>query len=1724
MPSSSCKREHTSVNISLVISVAVFCLVLIMLFLARSGKADAGFGQPVTLGPPQFVSTGSGPSSISFFSTGFHDAVLAITNNGNDTVSVVQQDFLGGSFQPATNYSLPAGAQPQSVAVATRFTGTFVLQNFIAVADTGINKVSVLLKTQSTADTYNPPVNYDVGTAPRDVAIGRIVGDDNFDIVTANFGSNNVTVLTGKSDGTFGNAVSITVNTQPTAVALGTIDNNASTDIVTCSSTGLITVLRANSGGTFTAFTYVGTIGARDIALDDFDQDGDLDVVTANGGSNNVSVLINDGSGGFSFADSYPAGLNPRSVAIGDLNLDGKPDLAVASAGNGLNLLLNNGDGTFGPPVNFSMGQSPFGVAVGSFQPGKIDVATANNGDGTVAIRLNTTVPLLSFASPSPAPANPQPYSVAAFNRFGKPGVAVTNNDPVKSFVSVLYKPIPVPPFNSVFGAPTNYALLPGSQPEQVVAGNLGQISIPSLVVALPNANKVAILLGNSDDSFQPPFYKDVGTFPRSVALADFNSDGNLDIAAANFASFTVSMLFGNADRTFQDAFTIAGVLSANPEFIVAGDFNNDGKADIATCNSGPPDHNKVNVLLGNGNGSFQPLQVYTVGLNPRFMTTGDFNQDGNLDLAVSDTGQNKVSVLLNNGSGVFQPASHYPVGLHPNYIATGDFNLDGETDLAVSNGDSRTFSVLLNNGEGTFKDALSFPVGLGPIGITVGDFDFDNKPDVVTANHGDGTISLVLNTLTPLIPAPPNDNFANAEVLDGFSGRTVGTNVGATTETNEPTISIAGSASVWYRWTAPADGGVTIDTFESSIDTLLAVYTGNNLATLTTIASNNNDLSPAGDARVTSKVKFNAVSGTTYKIAVAGFGVLARGNLSLNWTLLPPPANDDFANAQTISGASGVVAGTNAGATKEQGEPNHADNPGGASLWYRWTAPSDGPFTFNTSSSKISCNTNANGCSYDTLLAVYRGASLQEISQPQNLVAKNDDEPQRVTSLVSFPATAGTTYQIAVDSKGNPKSDIVLSWFAGVSSHDSFATALQITGSSGSSSSQPGSNGETWFRWVAPESGTVTFFAKEFVNPIQPTFEFPSTLSVFSVSGQSTSSLIGKNTGPCTTEFANRFCDSSHVTFSAVAQAEYAIQIFNPLGTIGLASLSWSFGAAPPTTLTNDTFAAARIITGFGNGPSPISFNNSTATKEAGEPNHGGNPGGHSLWFDWTAPGTFQVSFSTAPQNFQNIFIAAYTGTTVSTLSSVAEGSPSITFGAVKDTTYHIAVDSQSTGSGLLSWTPTNAPPNDLFVNAQLLDGSSGKVLGTNINATPENGEPFHIGFSAGSSIWYSWTAPSNGFFTFDTNGSDTNTVLALYSGSVLGSLSPVVSNDNESSTFPIVTTSRVTFFALAGQNYKIAVSGSTGTIRLQWGATRKIGGRITNIRGVGIASITVSLTGHETRTRVTDSQGFYNFSDVPEGGTYVVTPSTASYTYDVASRTYSPTADITDANFVALTPVYSIQGRITAGGVGVANITVKVTGTINTSVLTNAQGAYSFPTLTTNGDYTITASSPLFTFSAFSILKDRYFFPSLNDNYAGVDFTATAVPNPPPQILLEDPADTPNQVAAVDAILMVRDPFPVVNSANLLIGPDLNTRVLIFVSNLQLAAGETPAVIVVHLVDSNMQPFDVAAENFSTLAGFDFSQLTFRLPNGLAPGTCTIEVRAHGQVSNTGTIRIRP
>ncbi|MGH7968759.1 MAG: pre-peptidase C-terminal domain-containing protein, partial [Limisphaerales bacterium] len=408
---------------------------------------------------------------------------------------------------------------------------------------------------------------------------------------------------------------------------------------------------------------------------------------------------------------------------------------------------------------------------------------------------------------------------------------------------------------------------------------------------------------------------------------------------------------------------------------------------------------------------------------------------------------------------------------------------------------------------------------------------------------------------------APGNDNFVNAQVLSGNAGTVVGSSVGATKEPGEPDhAGNAGGSSVWYVWTAPSTGNWRFDTSGSSFDTVLAVYTGSAVAALSLVSSNDDSgggvtsqvsfdaaggtsyliavdgydgvsgnivlnwaftgnlpaitgfSPPSGGAGTAvtinganfggaKAVRFSGVSTPTFTVATSaqiiatvpdGAGTGPISVTTSNGTAQSvtsfiisgnAPANDNFAQRASIVGSPVTVTGSNVGATKEPNEPAHAGNPGGASVWWSWTAPANGTYAITT-----------RGSSFDTILGLYVGSSVSSLA----LVAANDDGPNMGTaSLVSFTATAGTTYQIAVDGYGGASGDIILSvypavtpqdvYFTGFESFEGYNTFFTLAGQNGWTAFGAGQNGvvydyfydfsqQAYIGFASPVSGTNLF------------------------------------------------------------------------------------------------------------------------------------------------------------------------------------------------------------------------------------------------------------------------------------------------------------------------------------------------------------------------------------------------------------------------------------------------------------------------------------------------------------------------------------------------------------------------------------------------------------------------------------------------------------------------
>ena len=230
---------------------------------------------------------------------------------------------------------------------------------------------------------------------------------------------------------------------------------------------------------------------------------------------------------------------------------------------------------------------------------------------------------------------------------------------------------------------------------------------------------------------------------PTAVAVADFNADGRRDLAVT--VTNAVDILLGNGDGSFQAPVEYSVGSDRNPNSLALGDFNGDGFPDIVVGSVDSGGNGKVAMLAGNGDGTFRTAVEYATAGSIEALLAADFNADGKLDIAAVNSSTANVSVLVGNGDGTFRAAVNYNVQLGAKSLVGADFNIDGKVDLAVANSSSNTVSILFGNGDGTFQAAVSIATGSAPFSIVTGDFNRDGKADLATANHGAGTVGIFL-------------------------------------------------------------------------------------------------------------------------------------------------------------------------------------------------------------------------------------------------------------------------------------------------------------------------------------------------------------------------------------------------------------------------------------------------------------------------------------------------------------------------------------------------------------------------------------------------------------------------------------------------------------------------------------------------------------------------------------------------------------------------------------------------------------------------------------------------------------------------------------------------------------------------------------------------------------------------------------------------------------------
>jgi hypothetical protein len=626
------------------------------------------------------------------------------------------------------------------------------------------------------------PASPDMPTAvgAQSMTEGDFSHDGKLDVATADKFNGTVSVYLGNGDGTFEAPLVFAVGSNPLGIVAADFNGDGKLDLATAlSSTDNIAVLLGNGNGTFKPLPLnkisPPPIPTRIIPFDliagDFNGNGKLDLITSDGGRDDVAFLPGLGNGTFGPAIYYPLGKSPLTSApdtptglvTDDFNGDGHLDFAVTDpVREAVWLFLGNGNGTFQTPINVTGN----GFQFGRLNPSQL-VAADFNGDGkpdlavTDAFSNNLAVYLGNgngtFAAPTVLATDPRPFGLAAddFNGDGKIDLAVgnQNTDSVTVFLGAG---------NGAFPAWGTFQA--GTTPFAIVTGRFtanGQVDI----VTGNNNGPALTLLVRSGTGAAPPLHITPlpgGKGPQSIVSADFNQDRIVDLATANTFSDSLSIFFGVGDGTFGSPINIV-VGTHGAQIVAVGDFNGDGIPDLVTAGG----DNYLSVLLGNGNGTFTDTNAYAIGGDgAHVLYVDDLNNDGKLDVAVTSAYSNTVSIFLGNGNGTFRGPRIFPVGGPSDGLVGGRFTSSGQVDLLVTNVvriaatgpmmNGQTIAFLRGNGDGTFSPFVG--VGTGgsvPGNAVVGDFNGDGRLDLVVSNRSGNTVSLYLGNGNGTFQAP---------------------------------------------------------------------------------------------------------------------------------------------------------------------------------------------------------------------------------------------------------------------------------------------------------------------------------------------------------------------------------------------------------------------------------------------------------------------------------------------------------------------------------------------------------------------------------------------------------------------------------------------------------------------------------------------------------------------------------------------------------------------------------------------------------------------------------------------------------------------------------------------------------------------------------------------------------------------------------------------------------
>ena len=608
----------------------------------------------------------------------------------------------------------------------------------IVVANSGSNDLTIIDDSKQTSFSAG-------GTTPVALAVGEFNRDAKLDLAVANSGSNNVCVFLGKGDGSFESPTCFDVGRRPLDVAVGDIncDNMLDLAVANFESDDIWTFLGDGTGKKFTLKgKYRVDQAPSALVVLDLNQDAMLDIAVTNAHANDVWILsgrrdAQGKKGEFeAVTGKFSVGTKPVAIAAGDFDKDrdGNPDLVVANElSNDVTLLIGRGAGSFFLLELVKPNEPP--VADFSYSPAQPKAGEKVKFDGSSSTDPDGQVVSWSWDFGDGKTGTGRTVE-HAYDKEGQYKVCLTVKDDKGAEGQACEQVTVAPSIPPATKLPTV-----GDEPSGLASGDFNGDRKEDLAVVNQNSNNLSILLGNGDGKFSLGETVSTGRSPSAIVSADLNKDNQLDLAVTNAGSNSVSILIGDGKGGFHGRGELP--VGSNPMGLAVEDFDMDVKHDLAVANTSA---NNVSILLGNGDGSFKEARnTEALGNSPEKLAVADLNGDGKVDLAVASLNSGEIFILLGNGDGSFTMGTELAGLNHPRGLTIDDFNNDGNKDIVVAVSDANTVALFLGKGDGTFEEPLSAKVGDSPRTLVAGKFNGDANLDLAVANYTSGNVSVLL-------------------------------------------------------------------------------------------------------------------------------------------------------------------------------------------------------------------------------------------------------------------------------------------------------------------------------------------------------------------------------------------------------------------------------------------------------------------------------------------------------------------------------------------------------------------------------------------------------------------------------------------------------------------------------------------------------------------------------------------------------------------------------------------------------------------------------------------------------------------------------------------------------------------------------------------------------------------------------------------------------------------